>query len=48
MGVADKDNKPTTLEYERERVKDFIERVLTQADHWIEPMRNWIETAISI
>lgn len=26
MGVADKDNKPTTLEYERERVRDFIER----------------------
>lgn len=26
MGVADKDNKPTTIEHERERVKDFIER----------------------
>ena len=26
MGVADKDNKPTTLEYERERIRDFIER----------------------
>lgn len=26
MGVADKDNKPTTLEYERQRVKDFIEK----------------------
>jgi len=26
MGVADKDNKPTTLEYERERVRDFIEK----------------------
>ncbi len=26
MGVADKDNKPTTIEYERERVRDFIER----------------------
>jgi len=25
MGVAAKDNKPTTLEYERERVRDFIE-----------------------
>ena len=25
MGVAEKDNKPTTLEYERERVRDFIE-----------------------
>jgi RimJ/RimL family protein N-acetyltransferase len=26
MGVADKDNKPTTPEEERERIKDFIER----------------------
>lgn len=26
MGVADKDNKPTTIEHERERVRDFIER----------------------
>lgn len=26
MGVADKDNKPTTVEHERERVRDFIER----------------------
>lgn len=26
MGVADKDNKPTTLERERERVRDFIEK----------------------
>lgn len=26
MGVADKDNKPTTLEHERERVRDFIEK----------------------
>lgn len=25
MGVAAKDNKPTNLDYERERVKDFIE-----------------------
>jgi len=25
MGVADADNKPTTLQYERERVKNFIE-----------------------
>jgi RimJ/RimL family protein N-acetyltransferase len=25
MGVAEKDNKPTTLENERERVRDFIE-----------------------
>lgn len=25
MGVADKDNKPTTLEYERERVRGFID-----------------------
>lgn len=26
MGVADQDNDPTTMEQERERVKDFIER----------------------
>lgn len=26
MGVADKDNKPTTLEHERARVQSFIER----------------------
>lgn len=26
MGVADKDNKSTTIEHERERVRDFIER----------------------
>ena len=26
MGVADKDNKPTTIEHERERVRDFIEK----------------------
>lgn len=26
MGVAEKDNKPTTIEHERERVRDFIER----------------------
>jgi RimJ/RimL family protein N-acetyltransferase len=26
MGVTDKDNKPTTIEHERERVRDFIER----------------------
>lgn len=25
MGVSNKDNKPTTLEYERERVREFIE-----------------------
>lgn len=26
MGVPDKDNKATDISYERERVKDFIER----------------------
>lgn len=26
MGVSDKDNRPTSLEYERQRVKDFIEK----------------------
>lgn len=35
MGVADKDNQPTTIEQERERVKDFVEK---------EDQLNWMIT----
>ena len=33
---------------EKKSLEGKIERVLTNAGYWIEPMRNWIETAVSI
>ena len=33
---------------EKKSLESKIERVLTNADFWIEPMREWIETAVSI
>ena len=50
-GDVDRDDykdRQAELMSEKKSFESKIERVLTQADHWIEPMRNWIETAVSI
>ena len=50
-GDIDRDDykdRQAELMSEKKSIESKIERVLTQADHWIEPMRNWIETASSI
>ena len=33
---------------EKKSLEAKKEQILTHADHWIEPLRNWIETAVSI
>ena len=50
-GDIDRDtykDRQAELMSEKKSLEGKIERVLTHADHWIEPMRNWIETAVSI
>ena len=50
-GDIDRDDykdRQAELMSEKKSLEGKIERALTQADHWIEPMRNWIETAVSI
>ncbi len=50
-GDIDRDDykdRQAELMSEKKSLEGKIERVLTQADHWIEPLRNWIETAVSI
>ena len=41
-------DRQSELMSEKKSLEGKIERVLTQADHWIEPLRNWVETAVSI
>ena len=41
-------DRQAELMSEKKSLESKIERVLTQADHWIEPLRSWIETAVSI
>ena len=40
--------KRAELMSEKKSFEYKIERVLTKADFWIEPMRNWVKTAISL
>ena len=41
-------DRQAELMSEKKSLESKVERVLTQADHWIEPFRSWIETAVSI
>ena len=41
-------DRQADLMSEKKSLEGKIEQVLTKADYWVEPLRNWIETAVSI